>query len=73
MVDGPALRGVSLAPRFGVEVGMTIDIARAGGTVREVPVDVDHRHTGRSWRGFVHRGRQGVDIVRALAPRLWRD
>ena len=70
-VVGEALRGLTLAPRFGVEVGMTIDLVRLGGTVGEVPVEVEHRHTGRSLAGFQHRARQGRDIIRALIPRLW--
>nr|MBA2609928.1 glycosyltransferase [Actinomycetota bacterium] len=70
LVDGEHLRAITLAPRFGVEVGMTIDIARAGAAVQERPVDVDHRHTGRSWRGFVHRAKQGRDVTAALVSRL---
>lgn len=70
VIDGPTLRSLVLAPRFGVEVGMTIDVVRSGGDVREVPVAVDHDHRGRSWRGFLHRGRQGVDVAGALLPRL---
>lgn len=70
LIDGPLLRSLRLAPRFGVEVGMTIDAVRAGGSVAEVPVDVDHHHTGRSLAGFRHRARQGCDIVGALVPRL---
>ncbi|MDP1794348.1 MAG: glycosyltransferase [Acidimicrobiales bacterium] len=69
-VDGEALRRLELAPRFGVEVGMTIDLVRGGGTVEEVPVQVEHRYTGRSLAGFRHRARQGRDIAGALAPRL---
>ena len=69
-VRGPLLRSLALAPRFGLEVGLTVDAVRAGARVVEVPVVMDHRHTGRSWSGFVHRGRQGADITRALWPRL---
>jgi hypothetical protein len=69
-VRGSLLRSLTLAPRFGLEVGLTVDAVRAGGRVVEVPVEMDHRHTGRSVAGFAHRGRQGVDIVRALWPRL---
>lgn len=58
------------AERFGLEVAMTIDAARRGARVLEVDVPMDHRHTGRSLAGFGHRARQGVDIVRALVPRL---
>lgn len=64
------LRGLPSAERFGLEVAMTIDVARAGGRVLEVEVPMDHRHTGRSLSGFSHRGRQGIDIVRSLWPRV---
>jgi glycosyl transferase family 2 len=70
VVDGPALRALTLAPRFGVEVGMTIDLARAGVPVREVPVEVDHHHRGKSLAGFTHRAKQGVDIAGALLTRV---
>ena len=69
-VRGPLLRSLELAPRFGLEVALTIDAVRAGARVVEVPVVMDHRHTGRSLSGFAHRARQGGDITRALWPRL---
>lgn len=69
-VRGELLRSLALAPRFGLETAMTIDAVRAGARVVEVPVAMDHRHTGRRLSGFRHRGRQGLDIVRALWPRL---
>jgi glycosyltransferase involved in cell wall biosynthesis len=58
-----------LARGFGVETGMTIDAARAGLRVLEVPAELTHRPTGRDVRGFAHRGRQGWDVVRAVVPR----
>jgi len=70
VVRGPLLRSLDLAPRFGLETALTIDAVRAGARVVEMPVDMDHRHTGRRLSGFLHRGRQGIDIVRALWPRL---
>jgi len=57
------------APGFGMETGMTIDALRAGFEVVEVELDMEHRATGRSARGFAHRGRQLVDILRAYASR----
>lgn len=69
-VRADALRTMGPAVRFGLEVAMTVDVARAGGRVVEVDVSMDHRHTGRSLAGFRHRGRQGADVVRALVPRL---
>jgi hypothetical protein len=71
-VRGPLLRSLQLAGRFGLEVGLTIDALRAGAQVVEVPVAMDHRHTGRRIAGFCHRAGQGVDILRALWPRLTR-
>jgi glycosyltransferase involved in cell wall biosynthesis len=59
-----------LARGFGVETAMTIDAVRAGLHVVEVPIPtLAHRPTHRDARGFAHRGRQGVDILLALAPR----
>lgn len=63
------LRSLTLADRFGLETAMTIDAVRAGARVVEVPVDFDHRHTGRTLAGFAHRGCQGLDIIRALWSR----
>ena len=69
-VRGELLRSLELADRFGLETGLTIDALRAGARVVEVDVAMDHRHTGRRLAGFRHRGNQGIDIVRALWPRL---
>jgi glycosyltransferase involved in cell wall biosynthesis len=49
---------------YGMEIGMTIDAIRSGYRVCEVELDLEHRATGRTWRGFVHRGRQLVDFSR---------
>lgn len=61
-----------LAPGFGVEVAMTIDAVRAGFRVREIPVAMEHRVTGRDLGGFVHRGRQGGALLRVLVSRARR-
>jgi glycosyltransferase involved in cell wall biosynthesis len=60
---------VPFAPRFGMEVGMTIDAVRAGFRVSEVPLPLAHRATGKTLRGFLHRGRQLADIVVAYRSR----
>ncbi len=63
-LSAPALRAaVPFAPRFGMEIGMTIDVARAGLRVTEVELPLFHRATGRTLAGFVHRGRQLVDFL----------
>ena len=55
-----------IAPGFGAEVGMTLDLLSAGIKPVEVPLPLKHRPTGRTFRGFAHRARQGLDIARAL-------
>jgi glycosyltransferase involved in cell wall biosynthesis len=65
-----AIRGSALpvlvpfAPRFGMETGMNVDAARAGLRICEIEIDLAHRATGRTFGGFVHRGRQLVDFLR---------
>jgi glycosyltransferase involved in cell wall biosynthesis len=56
---------VPFAPGYGMETGMTIDAVRAGFTVREIELDLEHRATGRTLGGFAHRARQLVEIARA--------
>lgn len=53
------------AAGYGMEVGMTVDAVRAGYRVTEVELDLEHRATGRTLRGFVHRARQMRDFARA--------
>ena len=57
-----------LAAGFGVETRMTIDAIRAGLDVRELELDLAHRPTGRDVRGFVHRGRQLLELALACGP-----
>ncbi len=54
---------------YGMEVGMTIDAARAGYRLREYELDLSHRASGRSAAGFVHRARQLADFARAYRRR----
>ncbi len=60
-----------LTKGFGIEVGLTIDAARAGCRIREVPVPFRHRETGRDWSGFCHRGKQFLSVSKTLL-RKWR-
>jgi hypothetical protein len=57
-----------LAPGFGAETRMTIDAARAGIPVTEVELGLAHRASGRDLAGFLHRGRQFVDLLLAAGP-----
>jgi glycosyltransferase involved in cell wall biosynthesis len=58
-----------LAPGFGAETGLTIDLLHAGLRVEEVEVPLAHRATGSDWRSQLHRARQFADVARALAAR----
>ncbi len=60
------------AAGFGMEIGMTVDAVRAGYTVREYELDLEHRATGRSAAGFAHRGRQLWDFLRVYLSRRRR-
>ena len=50
------------APRYGMEIGMTVDAVRAGYRVQEIELDLAHRSTGKTLSGFIHRGRQLRDF-----------
>ncbi len=61
-----------LARGWGVETALTVDVLRAGMRVLEVPCELQHRVSGRDWRGQVHRAAQYRDVFRALVRRGWR-
>ncbi len=67
--DATLRRVLPFAPRFGMEIGMTIDAARAGLAIVEVELPLAHRATGRDWQGFVHRARQLADFVAVYRTR----
>jgi glycosyltransferase involved in cell wall biosynthesis len=60
------------APAYGMEIGMTVDAVRAGYRVAEVELDLEHRATGRTLGGFLHRARQLRDFSRVWWARRRR-
>jgi hypothetical protein len=73
-VKGPLLRSLNLASGFGLEVGMTLDVAEKNARILEIEVPFVHRASGRNIAGFIHRGIQGADLLKASASRLgWRS
>jgi len=54
---------------FGMEIGMTIDAVRRGHRLLEIELDLEHRATGRTAAGFVHRARQLLDFARVYVAR----
>jgi Glycosyl transferase family 2 len=57
------------AQGWGMETGMTIDAVRDGFRVSEIELPLEHRGTGRTPAGFLHRARQLRDIRRAARAR----
>ena len=57
------------ADGWGLETGMTLDAVRAGFRVREIELPLEHRVTGRTPAGFLHRAGQLRDIRRAVRSR----
>ncbi|NLC58842.1 MAG: glycosyltransferase family 2 protein [Armatimonadetes bacterium] len=61
------------AEGFGVETGLTLAALRQGYRVQVVPTTMRHRALGRTPAGFLHRGRQFLDVARVLIrQRAWR-
>lgn len=56
---------------YGIEVGMIIDILNKGYRVKEVEVNMTHAVTQRDLRGFIHRGKQFIDILKVLIYKLF--
>ncbi|MFB3881355.1 MAG: glycosyltransferase family 2 protein [Armatimonadota bacterium] len=65
-LDASLAKHIGLAPRFAVEVGLTVEAAHLGAPIRELPLPLHHAHTGRTLAGFVHRARQFRDILLLL-------
>jgi hypothetical protein len=57
------------APGFGMETAMTIDAHRAGFRLVEVELPLEHRATGRTAAGFLHRFRQLLSFARVYVSR----
>ena len=47
---------------FGIEVAMTVGAIKNGFKIKEIPVSMTHRVTGRNVKGFLHRGKQFFHI-----------
>jgi len=66
-----ALRAsLPFAHGFGMEIGMTVDVVRGGYRLREYEVDLEHRATGRTVAGFLHRAGQLLDFLRVYLSRM---
>lgn len=50
--------------RYGIELAMTVQTINNGFSIVEVPVTMKHRYSGRNLKGFIHRGKQFIDILK---------
>ncbi len=55
-----------LSAGFGIEVGLTIDALRNGWKIREIELPLKHRDSKRDIAGFLHRGKEFLDVFKAL-------
>ena len=55
-----------LSSGFGLEVGMSIRALRRGYRIVEVDTTMTHAETGRDLQGFLHRGRQFLDVLKVI-------
>lgn len=60
---------VPFAAGYGMEIGITVDAVRAGMRVSELELPLEHRATGRTLAGFVHRAAQLRDFRRVYRSR----
>jgi UDP-N-acetylmuramyl pentapeptide phosphotransferase/UDP-N-acetylglucosamine-1-phosphate transferase len=65
-ISATLIRHIGIAPRFGVEVALTVEAAHVGAAIQEIPLPLEHARTGRDFAGFAHRARQFKDILRFL-------
>ncbi|WP_424911190.1 glycosyltransferase family 2 protein [Thermovenabulum sp.] len=55
---------------YGMEVGITIEVIKRGGRVKEIITNMQHDRTERNLKGFLHRGKQLLDIIFAFAQKV---
>jgi len=51
---------------YGVELGMSIKALLKGFRLMEVPTSMTHNESGRDLKGFLHRGKQLLDVLKVI-------
>lgn len=54
------------ASGYGIELGMTLRALQKGYRVAEVPTIMRNNETGRDLAGFIHRGKQFIQVARVV-------
>jgi len=66
------LADIAIPDGFAVEVGMLIDLLNHGFRVREIPVFMRHRESKRDLKGFIHRGKEFIQILQILIKKYFQ-
>ncbi len=61
-----------LGEGFGLELALTVRAVRAGLSIAQIPLPMEHAFTGKDLAGYLHRYRQFQDILRTTI-RLWKE
>lgn len=64
------LKSIDIPDGFGLEFKITLEGVRQGFELFEVPVNMRHRETGRDFKGFIHRGKQCMDILKLIGSEI---
>ncbi|OGO78801.1 MAG: hypothetical protein A2Y23_12610 [Clostridiales bacterium GWB2_37_7] len=64
------LKQINLPDRFGLEFKITLEALRSDINIIDVPINIRHRETGRNIQGFIHRGKQFVNILKVVVREL---
>jgi glycosyltransferase involved in cell wall biosynthesis len=64
------LRQIQLPDTFGLEFKITLEALRNNMNIIDIPLNIRHRETGRNIKGFIHRGKQFVNILKVVVREL---
>lgn len=64
------LKSIDIPDGFAFEFKITLEGVRQGFELFEVPVNMRHRETGRDYKGFIHRGKQCIDILKIIGNEI---
>jgi glycosyltransferase involved in cell wall biosynthesis len=64
------LKKLELPNTYAIEFKITLEALRRNLEIVEIPVNIRHRETGRNIRGFLHRGKQFINILKVVVREL---
>lgn len=64
------IKKINLPDDFGLEFKMTLEALRSKTKIIDIPLNIRHRETGRNLQGFLHRGKQFIQILKVVVREL---